>query len=110
MHTQGDVTLSQDGKTAYITKSGVTIRLDILDSENAGATFGIMDALPLDTTPWLEGQGTNDNYQKLFIHWDSVQNFTLSVAVNQVTEMSDTIDLPEVNPMSTWEIPDGKLS
>ena len=110
MHTQGEIEIENDGKTAYITNSGVTIRMDILDSDNGGATFDVMAALPLDTTPWLEGQGTNDRYQKLFIHWDSVQEYTLSVVVNQVIDRSLPGYSPEVVPISDWEIEDGTLA
>ncbi|MDR0406136.1 MAG: heparinase II/III family protein, partial [Clostridiales bacterium] len=65
LHTRGDIVLSEDGKTAEVTYNGVTARFDILDSDNQGAMFEVRDALPLETTPWLEGQGRNENYKKL---------------------------------------------
>ncbi len=110
MHTRGDIREANDGKTVYITKDGVTVRMDILDSDNGGAKFSVMDPLPLPTTPWLKGQGTNETYKKLAIHWDSVQNFTLAVAVRQViTEELDTDYQEPVTPIDQWTLPDGKL-
>lgn len=105
MHTQGNIELENGGKTVYITKEGVTVRLDILDSANGGAAFEVRDALPLETTPWLEGQGRNEAFKKLTIHWDSVQDFTLCVMVTQVTNPVVAPDMPAVVPIAEWEIP-----
>ncbi len=104
MHTQGNVELMDDGKTVYITKAGIKVRLDILDSANGGAKFEVRDALPLETTPWLEGQGRNEEFKKLTIHWDSVQDFILPVMVTQVKNSDILPDFPAVVPMSMWEI------
>ncbi len=104
MHTQGNIEVQDDGKTVYITKDGVTVRLDILDSANGGAKFEVRDALPLETTPWLEGQGRNEAFKKLTIHWDSVQDFTLCVMATQVKDSAVSPDIPAVVPMDTWEV------
>jgi len=110
MHTRGDIEIEEDGKVAYITFKGVTIRCDILDSDNAGAKFEVRPALPLETTPWLEGQGRNENYQKLAIHWKSARHFTLAVAFSQVLDRQVPAYRPEVVPMSEWTIEDGEIS
>lgn len=110
MHTQGTIEVVDNGKAVYITKSGVTIRMDILDSDNAGAVFEVRDALPLPTTPWLEGQGRNEAYQKLTIHWPKVHKFTLAVAVSQVLDLTIPVYHPEVVPMRQWQIPKGKIA
>lgn len=109
MHTKGDIELINGGKTALITNLGVTCRLDILDSDNAGAVFEVRDPLPLPTSPWLEGQGSNEDYKKLTIHWPSVQKFTLCVAVSQQLDPSLPVWQPEVKPIKDWEIEDGAL-
>ena len=110
MHTQGDIREANDGKTVYITKDGVTIRMDILDSNNENAKFSVMDPLPLPSTPWLEGQGRNEKFKKLAIHWNNVQSFTVAVAVRQVLAEELDLDYREpVKPIAQWSIPDGKL-
>ncbi|MCK9478212.1 MAG: heparinase II/III family protein [Firmicutes bacterium] len=110
MHTRGDINITEDGKAAYITNKGVTIRMDILDSENADAVFKEMDPLPLETTPWLEGQGRNESYRKIAIHWDNVQKFTLAVSISQVLDADIPIYTPKVVPISKWEVPDGEIA
>ena len=110
MHTRGDIRFENEGKTAYITFNSVTIRMDILESDNAGAVFEERAALPLPTTPWLEGQGKNTNYKKLTVHWPEAQKFTLAIAVSQVLDETLEPYRPEVVPMEQWTIPDGELS
>lgn len=109
MHTMGDIEVAEDGKSVYITNSGVTIKMEMLDSDDAGAKFEVRDPLPLDTTPWLEGQGRNEGYKKLAIHWNSVQNYTLSIAVSQVLDRTLPTYTQKVVPISEWNIPDGEI-
>ncbi len=109
MHTAGDIEVAEDGKSVYITNSGVTIKMEMLGSDDGGAKFEVRDALPLDTTPWLEGQGRNEKYKKLTIHWDNVQSYTLALAVSQVIDRSVPTYTQEVVPIANWEIPDGEI-
>ena len=110
MHTRGDIQLSEDGKSVFVTYNGVTVRLDILDTNNADATFEVRAALPLETSPWLEGQSRNEEYKKLVIHWDSVQKYTLAVAVSQVIDPDIPVETPVAVPISDWKIEDGEVA
>lgn len=109
MHTAGDIEVAEDGKSVYITNSGVTIKMEMLESDDGGAKFEVRDPLPLDTTPWLEGQGRNERFKKLAIHWDNVQSYTLAIAVSQVIDRAVPTYTQEVVPISNWEIPDGEI-
>jgi hypothetical protein len=81
-----------------------------LDTDNAGAAFEVRDPLPFPTTPWLTGQGRNEAFKKLTVHWPSVAKFTLAIAVSQVYDREIPVYLPAAVPMREWKIPEGALA
>jgi len=110
MHTAANIELADNNKTAYLTSNGVKIKIEILDSDNAGAQFEIRETQPFPTTPYVEGQGLKGNFKKLAIHLDGAQDYTLAVAVRQIFD--DALDAPyegKVIPISEWSIPDGEM-
>ncbi len=74
MHTQASIT--PNGKTATLTQNGKTLTAEIVSPANA--TFTVMDAQPLPTSPTPE-QADNKNRRKLTIHLTNVTDLTIKV-------------------------------
>jgi hypothetical protein len=74
MHTEAEI--APNGSTATLTLNGKTLTAEILSPSNA--TFTVMDAQPLPTSPTPE-QADNKNRRKLAIHLTDVTNLTLQV-------------------------------
>ncbi len=107
MHTQAKVEISDDGRSAKLTKDGQAITVSIARGPGK-ARFALMPARPLPTSPDPEGQNPNNGavitngvegrdrtpmgvipiygrpnakkaYRKLAIHLEDVQNVDISV-------------------------------
>jgi len=74
MHTQA--TITPQGTTAILTQNGKTLKAEIVSPSNA--TFTVMDAQPLPTSPTPK-QADNKNRHKLTIHLKDVTDLTLQV-------------------------------
>lgn len=105
MHTQADVTISEDGKTAILDINGNRLEAKILSDVGS---FGVMDAKPLPTSPQVTGQNENKGFQKLFIHLEDVKDFTLSICFTPLvyTPVGGEIKYPEVTPIEEWVLED----
>lgn len=77
-HTDADIEISSDGKSATLTKNGKKIKAYIVNGENA--TFSVMDAAPLATSPQVIDQDPiADNVKKLTIHIEECRDIDLCV-------------------------------
>jgi len=76
-HTAADVTISEDGKKAFLTIEEDVLCAEITSGERA--VFSVMDAKPLPTTPDVPGQNPNKGVRKLVIHISGCENLNLSV-------------------------------
>lgn len=105
MHTEADVTLSENGKSAILDIKGNKLEAKILSDVG---TFGVMDAKPLPTSPKLTGQNENKGSRKLFIHLENAKDFTISVCFTPLvyTPVGGKIKYPAVTPIDTWELED----
>jgi len=76
-HTQADVKLAADGRSATLTDKWkkLTVKLEA----PAGATFTVMPAEPLPTSPQIEKQASNDKRRKLAIRLEKVEATTITV-------------------------------
>ncbi len=86
-HTKAAVSLSADGKTAELTLKGKTLTAQIISPSNA--TFSLMEAKPLSTSPNPTGQNANAGVQKLTIHLNDFQNGNIAVVFTPILEESD---------------------
>lgn len=105
-HTDAQITLSEDEKTAFITKNGKTLIAEI--THGNGATFSVMDAKPLPTTPEVKGQNPNTGIRKLTIHMKNVKELDLMVVFNCYNDDFESLEYgKEFIPMDEWTLPEG---
>lgn len=87
MHTENQVEISEDGKSAILSKGGeklwIGLNCTALDGNGAEveAVFGVMDAKTLPVSPNPEKQNPNDGIRKLFIKLENVKEMTLTVTM-----------------------------
>ncbi len=87
-HTQAEIVLSEDGKTATLTKKGKTLLAQI--AAPATAVFSVMAADPLSTSPASHSKEYDrSSYRKLAIHLTDVTSAEISVVFTPVTEESE---------------------
>jgi len=91
MHTKATVMLSEDQKTATLTKG--TKQMKVTLSSPSDAVFTVMDAKPLPTSPQV-AQNENIAYKKLAIHLTNTSKTTIKVMFEpqyreDVMEISD---------------------
>lgn len=77
MHTEAQVGISVDKKTAILTRSGKKLYAHIISPQEG--TFSVIAATPLPTTPSLSNQNDNEGINKLTIHLNGVSTTTISV-------------------------------
>ena len=101
MHTQANISLSADGKTAILSKNDKRIWVSIISSGNE--TFQIMDAEPMEgyyDIPPL--QSSNTGYKKLAVR-ETTDEFKLTVAVKALSGNATQPEIiPVSRPMETW--------
>ncbi|MBQ4527003.1 MAG: heparinase II/III family protein [Clostridia bacterium] len=76
MHTRAEVTLSDDCKTAYLTRNGKTVKAVI----NSEGMFSVMDAVPLSTSPQNDKQNKNEEYRKLAVCYVGVKDLQIDIS------------------------------
>lgn len=102
-HTDAaDIELSEDGRTAVLTKRGKKLKAEVLSE----GRFEIMDAKPLPTSPVIVGQNENVGIKKLAIHYTNMKDGTISVGF---APYYDNYTFEEVKPLDEWAISDGEL-
>ena len=97
-HTDADIDISSDGKSATLTKNGKKIKAYIVNGDEA--TFSVMDAAPMATSPQVTDQDPiADNVKKLTIHIEECKEIDLCV-VFATSNLS--IDGYEFASISDW--------
>ncbi|MBP3411652.1 MAG: heparinase II/III family protein, partial [Oscillospiraceae bacterium] len=95
-HTKAKIQLSEDRKTAKLMQNGKTLIAQLVCP--APATFSVMDAAPLPTSPNPSGQADNSSYQKLTIHLTNVNSTDIEVIFTPIlSEIDKTKSLPNVS-------------
>lgn len=108
-HTYSDteIDISEDGKTAILTRAGKQLRADIVHGDGAG--FSVMKAEPLPTSTVSPEDPAADNYQKLTIHVENVKEMNLTVVFRDILPGVGTVDFDSTFvPISEWSIEDGE--
>jgi len=113
-HTQAEITISSDGKTAELTLNGKKLIAQI--SEPSNAVFTSMDAVPLATSPNPDGQNSLEGYRKLVIHLENVTTTSIAVVFTPVledtvkTQELPTVELSEFSSLISAYDPETTLS
>ena len=82
------------------------LRLDYLS--NVPVEVGVMDAVPLPTSPNPATQNKNVNFRKIFIKASTSGKYNLTVKFTPVDE-ADMCTPIDDTPIASWTIPDGEL-
>jgi len=83
-HTDASITISEDKKSAYLNKNGKTLLAEIISGENA--TFSVMQAKSLPTSPKQPGQADDSHINKLTIHIPECKDLDLAVTFKNYDE------------------------
>ena len=101
MHSAASVRIENDGHTATLQQLGAQLRAEILSPPDA--TFQIMDAQPLPTSPHPERQAKNERLRKLAIHLPAVSNTRLAVLlVPKPPKDAESGQAPKLSALAEW--------
>lgn len=79
-HTDADIVISEDKKSATLTKNEKTLTVYIANGD--AATFSVMEAKPLPTSPQVPDQDpVPENVKKLTIHIEECNDIDLCVVI-----------------------------
>jgi len=95
------IAISPDGTTATITIGANRLECRILSG--TGATFSLMEAAPLPSSPVVAGQAANNGVTKLTIHYTGTTNERLAVwMVPLKSGQPAPTTAPTVAPLVSW--------
>lgn len=77
MHTRANIILSHNKKNAVLIQNGKILYINL--NSPSTATFSIMEATPLQSSPSIDNQHNNEGYRKLAIHLTNTQSTKISV-------------------------------
>ena len=108
-HTKAEIEISEDGKSAVLDRNGKKLLAKIISGD--GASFSVMEAKPLPTSPEVKGQDKNEGFSKLTVHIPECQTLDLGIvfiSYDQAYE-AENYDFT-YKPLDEWEAPQGKMS
>lgn len=100
MHTRADVVLGSDGKSAELRQGEETLRVRLLQPNNA--RFHVMAAEPLPSSPHPPRQAVNTGVRKLAIQMTVRRPMRLRVLLEPVWSEGFRVELPDEVPLSEW--------
>ena len=109
-HTQGTITVSEDGKTAIIERSGIMLYAEIVTNMDADVKFSVMAAESLDKN--YVGDTTKSEYYSSDYESDRSGFSKLAVTVEDATELKLAVvfrviespaDAPEIGTTYQWQ-------
>lgn len=101
MHTLANITLDVDGTSALLEQGGKRLAVRILAP--VGATFTVLPAAPLPTSPNPAVQAVNHNVRKLAIHFTNITNTRIVVQFTPLVANELGSLAPEVKPLKAWQ-------
>ncbi|UZW14986.1 DUF4962 domain-containing protein [Clostridium pasteurianum] len=99
-HTDAKIKITNNKKSAILTKDGKKILVSILSPSNG--YFNEMKAKPLPTSPDPLNQGYNENIKKLAIHLDNTSTTTISVIISPLN--NNKLLSPDLKKLKNWSI------
>jgi hypothetical protein len=99
MHTQAQVNVSDDGTTAILERRGKRLMAQLLSP--AGASFSVMAAEPLGTSP-LPKQTFNEGVRKLAIRLTGQSDCRLVVVLTPLANDAAAPATPKIVPLADW--------
>jgi len=110
MHTKATIEIDPDGTTAILSQDGRKLAVQIISP--AAASFSVLPAEPMQTTPNPDGQMRNLGVKRLAIHMQDVLETTISVQMTPLMEGDalPAIDAAAVVPLDAWQFGEGELA
>lgn len=101
MHTQADVSIAADGKSAILSRNGKKLKATLLS--NCNATLLDMPAEPFETSPDVQNTA-NKGYHKLTVKAHVSGNATFSLLFTPYyAEGAYTFTMYDIVPLSRWD-------
>jgi len=101
MHTDSNIEISSDGKSAILTNQGKRLYVQILSDEGK---FSVMDAVPLPTSPEAV-QSPNPGVRKLVVHIENALDVKLAVRMVPLMSMDEIpTNKPAVVSLDNWKV------
>lgn len=102
MHTAASISLSEDGSSALLEQGGKALLARLL-SAPGGATFSVMDAAPLPSSPAPAGQAANAGVSKLTVTMSGVSECNVVVVLTPLPDPAGPVPAPpSVVPLADW--------
>lgn len=107
MHTEADITLSDDAREAVLDINGNKMLVKILSE---GGSFTISPAQPMEGTPKVEGQNKNAGASRMAIKFENLTEATIAVAFRPMVFSERAAGaFPKVSPIDSWKLEDGEI-
>jgi len=106
MHTRAEV--ETDGKSAVLTQDGKKLRLSVATDAN-DYEISVMQAVPLPTSPVVEGMADDSNKHKIAIKLKASGHVGITVKLIPEIGYTDDIAPADNTPISAWTIPTGEI-
>lgn len=104
MHTEANITLSEDKKGATFSLNGKKIYASLSGDEDL--TFEVMEAKSLETSPQPTKGDTTAHLRKLAIHTTDKTSFTAQVSFSPLcADEQEPVFVFQDLPLSAWSIP-----
>lgn len=100
MHTRADIALGSDGKSAELRQGRETLRVRLLQPNNA--RFHMMTAEPLPSSPHPPRQAVNTGVRKLAIQMTVRRPMRLRILLEPVWSEGLRVEPPDELPLSEW--------
>ena len=108
-HTKAEIEISEDGKSAVLDRNGKKLLAKIISGD--GASFSVMEAKPLPTSPEVKGQDKNEGFSKLTVHIPECQTLDLGIVFVNYDQAYEPENYDfTYKPLDEWEAPQGKMS
>ncbi len=108
-HTEAEIDIDENNpKKAVLTLNGAKLYAQIVtESETNNVGFSVMDAVPFETSPEVEGQNPNEGIKKLTIHLENCESVNMAVVFSEYNSESNLSY--SFIPLEEWSIPDGDI-
>ena len=100
MHTQAQIKIASDRRSATLTQAGKQLQVQILGTERG--FFSQMPAVPMSSSPNPSGQNTNTQLQKLTINFQNIQNIHVAVLFTPVTSKPTATNSVQIKRFKQW--------
>ena len=102
MHTPAQIELAEDGKTAYLKQKGKTLRVSVVEPQNA--VLHSMKAEPLEGMPTNDKQNKNKGIQKLCINVPDTAETNIRVEFTPIYSEFDMTKAPlGFESLDSWQ-------